>query len=39
VKLLLGDAGLVAVAALLAFVRPRPWAAAPVAEPSPSPVN
>jgi uncharacterized membrane protein YphA (DoxX/SURF4 family) len=35
VKLLLGDAGLLAVAGLLAFVRPRPWASVPVAEPSP----
>ena len=34
-KLLLGDLGLLAAAGLLARVRPRPWAAAPVAEPSP----
>jgi uncharacterized membrane protein YphA (DoxX/SURF4 family) len=35
-KLLLGDLGLLAVAGLLAFVTPRPWAAPAVAEPSPA---
>jgi uncharacterized membrane protein YphA (DoxX/SURF4 family) len=35
IKLILGDAALLVAAGLLAFVRPRPWAAAPVAEPSP----
>jgi cobalt-zinc-cadmium efflux system protein len=35
-ELLVGDLALLAVAGLLAFVTPRPWAAPAVAEPSPA---